>query len=322
MRISVSWHTVTVQGGAARGVWLALLALAWGVAAQAQLPVERSYTWSDPGTASWTADTSRVELANPGGYLNLKFAEQSTPSAASCEARGSLGSAVTVSNISFRFLAAEMQPSSLRLCLHSRLSQNLWYLPLTVSSQGEWVGVSAPVTYARGWTMGPAKTEQLFVHDAQAVDWVGVYVRRAGSCAAQNYGIDDLTVQAATFDRDGDGIPDAWEDAAGLNADEATDALADPDGDGANNAAEYASDTNPRDASSVLRITQVKVANGAVCIEWVGGTNSCQYLQQSDSPSAPWQDVLTKSPPTPAVGTAALVAAPTGGVFRLRASRP
>ena len=58
-------------------------------------------------------------------------------------------------------------------------------------------------------------------------------------------------------DSDGDGLPDAWEIANGLNPYDPADASADSDGDGMTNLQEYLAGTNPQDASSVLRITEV-----------------------------------------------------------------
>lgn len=60
--------------------------------------------------------------------------------------------------------------------------------------------------------------------------------------------------RAGPSDRDGDGLPDAWEIANGTDPDVA-DALLDPDGDGRTNLDEYRSGTDPRNAASVLRLT-------------------------------------------------------------------
>ena len=60
-------------------------------------------------------------------------------------------------------------------------------------------------------------------------------------------------------DSDGDGLPDAWEIANGLNPYDPADANADSDHDGLTNAQEYAAGTNPLDASSALRISDLQV---------------------------------------------------------------
>jgi pectate lyase len=58
----------------------------------------------------------------------------------------------------------------------------------------------------------------------------------------------DLKAGAAPADTDGDGMPDAWETAHGLNPQDAADGALDADGDGYTNLEEYLNGTDPRQA--------------------------------------------------------------------------
>ncbi len=68
----------------------------------------------------------------------------------------------------------------------------------------------------------------------------------------------------ATEDRDGDGMPDEWEVAHGLNPEDPSDAHLDSDTDGFINLEEFSAKTNPKDAASAppivtkLRVDQLR----------------------------------------------------------------
>jgi hypothetical protein len=60
-------------------------------------------------------------------------------------------------------------------------------------------------------------------------------------------------------DTDGDGMPDAWELAHGLNPNDLTDAARDDDGDGFSNLQEFLAGTDPANPASALKITALDV---------------------------------------------------------------
>ena len=73
---------------------------------------------------------------------------------------------------------------------------------------------------------------------------------------------------AYSGDRDGDGMPGAWESLHGLDPDDARDGEEDNDGDGQSNRAEFGARTDPNNATSSLRVLDVRTDNRRVTITW------------------------------------------------------
>jgi hypothetical protein len=74
-------------------------------------------------------------------------------------------------------------------------------------------------------------------------------------------------------DADGDGIPNGWEQAHGVDPFNPLDAQADNDGDGMSNLQEYLAGTNATNSASCFRITSQVLAGKDVRVSWtsVGG---------------------------------------------------
>lgn len=101
------------------------------------------------------------------------------------------------------------------------------------------------------------------------------------------------------FDTDGDGIPDAWETANGMNPLDANDAALDSDGDGASNYLEYIAGTNPQSAASVFRVDSVAPTGpgGAFVVTFTaqaGRTYTVQY--RTSLSSGTWQKLADFAP--------------------------
>ncbi len=81
-------------------------------------------------------------------------------------------------------------------------------------------------------------------------------------------------------DRDGDGMPDDWELAHGLNPDDPSDALLDSDQDGLANLQEYLSGTDPHNPDSTLRLVAEAASNQDIILRFMaqpGRGYSVQY---------------------------------------------
>lgn len=111
-------------------------------------------------------------------------------------------------------------------------------------------------------------------------------------------------------DRDGDGMPDAWETANGLNPDNPSDATQDKDGDGATNLEEYVAGTDPGNAASVLKIVEAAwlpageisfqfqaQANRTYTVQYADGLNPILWRKLVDLPARPTDTVHVVTDP-------------------------
>jgi hypothetical protein len=73
-------------------------------------------------------------------------------------------------------------------------------------------------------------------------------------------------------DADGDGMPNAYEEAHGFDPNSPADAALDADGDGASNVVEYRSGTNPGDEDSALRL-EAFIDQGDLRLRFTGATD-------------------------------------------------
>jgi hypothetical protein len=120
-------------------------------------------------------------------------------------------------------------------------------------------------------------------------------------------------------DRDGDGMPDDWESANGLNPDLAADALEDADSDGLINRDEYTAGTNPRDAADTLRLALERLSTTTLRLTFgVTAGHTYRLEAQPHPPGDAWQ-IVTNVPAQPAQGVFELSPLPMEGtqLFRL-----
>lgn len=124
-------------------------------------------------------------------------------------------------------------------------------------------------------------------------------------------------------DRDGDGLPDDWEIAHGLNpdrADGADGADGDPDGDGFTNRQEYVSGTDPRNAGSFLHVEAITAAGSTTVLRFTAvAGRSYSVLYRDDLNSGTWSKLtdVSASATTRQVEVTDASAPPAGRFYRL-----
>jgi hypothetical protein len=84
-------------------------------------------------------------------------------------------------------------------------------------------------------------------------------------------------------DSDGDGMPDEWEQANGLDPLAREDAWQDKDGDGMTNLAEYLSGTDPRDPASCLRLEVKSVTSDTIVLQFTAVADKSYTVEYRDS---------------------------------------
>lgn len=126
---------------------------------------------------------------------------------------------------------------------------------------------------------------------------------------------------AGNADSDGDGMPDGWEFASGLNSLNPADQGYDRDADHVTNLDEYRSGTNPLDPISYLGCSISQEPGGGLRLEFIAAAGKAYVIEQRAAlaPAEEWE-VLTRIEPEP-LEHAVLVRAPTttaSRFFRVR----
>lgn len=165
-------------------------------------------TWNDGSTGGWTSNTDWASLTNPvptgnDGYLriHLKTIDPEEPGAEWYGLAQTPASSFFAGNwqgkwAEFDFFAEDVVPDYVQIRWKSSTNSEVWRSTVfdsqkTGLSTGVWTHMAGPAfSSATDWNYGSGTQEQ-FINDLAAIDWIGVYIWR-NTGAAQNYGLDDF----------------------------------------------------------------------------------------------------------------------------------
>jgi len=155
---------------------------------------------------------------------------------------------------------------------------------IEISSNGvEWTPAATAPQDATGADVGGLSEGPLYFFRVLAVNFIG-----------DSFPSDPVASSGDPNDIDGDGLPNDWESANGLNPNDPTDADEDDDTDGVSNRDEYQAGTDPQDDASVFKIAGIQyAAPDTVRLIFNALANRTYEILFKDAMGDAWQSLIS-----------------------------
>ena len=256
----------------------------FSVVAGGMLPI--SYQWLWNGVAIPGATDTSLTLANVDWPMRGEYAVV-------------LSNAFGVTQSDVVTLAVRVRPTIIQQPLSQAVVSN-GFVTLSVAVSNS---ATAPLTYL--W-----RSNTTVVRAETTTNYVATFdvgpVRANGAYTVQVTNVFSVAGVLSTrvnlnvlTDSDGDGLPDAYESAYGLNAEEPADAALDADGDGVSNADEYRAGTDPTDSANQLRVERIISTDGVAWLEFQARSNRAYVVEARPALGqgawSPWVTVPARS---------------------------
>ena len=168
-------------------------------------------TTSSPPSGTWTNDDTYITLTDlyqtssgptTSGWLKIDYAVDGSATGFETDyiytpaSELFSGDWTNTATIAFDFWASNTVPAMLQVVWHTtNATDNIWSYTLDDPTTNSWTHYVAPLLNWEDWEGTEAfTTEDMYLSDLAAIDWIGIAIRRYDPDVQEFYGIDNFVL--------------------------------------------------------------------------------------------------------------------------------